>query len=313
MTYTKRYPDTPSGIKDAAEMLVTGGTVAFPTETVFGLGADAQKADAVAKIFAAKGRPSFNPLIVHVRNGDHASEFVDINAMARVLIDSFWPGPLTLVLPLRPDSGIAHNVTAGLKTLAVRAPKTQLAQDLLAEFGGPIAAPSANPSGKISATSTDHVINGLDGKIDGIVMGGDCTEGLESTILGVTSELVLLRPGTISAQDIQSATGKPVVQRDQREAINAPGQLASHYAPNASVRLNSTSAQAGEFMIGFGAIDGDINLSPQGDLKEAAENLFAMLHIANQSGKRIAIAPVPIDGIGTAIHDRLSRAAADRT
>ncbi|MEO0356870.1 MAG: L-threonylcarbamoyladenylate synthase [Pseudomonadota bacterium] len=314
MTRPYEYAPTATGIADAADVLRQGGTVAFPTETVYGLGADATNPKAVAAIYAAKGRPSFNPLIAHVATPDQARDFVHVPGMAEKLIAALWPGPLTLVLPLRDDAGLAQAVTAGLDTVAVRMPNHPLALDLLTALGRPLAAPSANPSGRISPTTADHVRTGLHGRIDGLIDGGPCTVGLESTIVAVTTDQVqILRPGSVTQSTLQTIVGQPVARPGATpSAIQAPGQMASHYAPGAPMRLNVTAPGPGEFMIGFGAVAGTINLSAQGQLHMAAEHLFAALHQADASGQPIAVAPIPNTGIGVAINDRLMRAAAPK-
>jgi len=299
----------------AAEIMGAGGLVAFPTETVYGLGADATNDAAVAEIYAAKGRPSFNPLIVHLSNMAAVTRYCDMPEEAARLAAAFWPGALTLVLPLRRDAGISRLVTAGLDTLAVRVPDSAIARALLGAFGGPVAAPSANPSGRISPTSAAHVKAGLGGRIDAIVDGGPCAVGVESTIVGFDGGATLLRAGGIPAEAIEACLGTPL--RRMVEATDnpvAPGQLLSHYAPKGAVRLDATGVEAGEVLLGFGAVDGAaLNLSPSGDLIEAAANLFAMLHQLDQmNATRIAVSPIPNHGIGAAINDRLSRAAAPR-
>ena len=296
----------------AAQIWSDGGLVAFPTETVYGLGADARNDRAVAQIYAAKGRPSFNPLIVHVPDVETARRYVDFSAEAELLASEFWPGALTLVLPLRQDAGISPLVTAGLTTLAIRVPNGDVAQAVLREFDGPIAAPSANPSGRVSPTSAAHVIAGLSGRIDAVIDGGQCGVGVESTIVGCVSEPALLRLGGVPAEAIEAALGRPLTAAG--EEIVAPGQLASHYAPEGTMRLNVTDAQADETLLGFGPVEGaTLSLSVTGDLVEAAANLFDCLHQLNALGAtKIAVSPVPDVGLGRAINDRLARAAAPR-
>mmetsp|Transcript_14945 Transcript_14945/g.23562 ORF Transcript_14945/g.23562 Transcript_14945/m.23562 type:complete len:311 (-) Transcript_14945:61-993(-) len=310
MTSTQTQMLTPdaAGLASAADVLARGGLVAFPTETVYGLGADARDDEAVARVFAAKGRPSFNPLIVHVPDLAAAQAIATFDATALRLAQAFWPGPLTLVLPLREGHGIAPLVTAGLDTVALRVPAHPVGQGVLAAFGGPIAAPSANPSGRISPTTAAHVADGLGGKVDAIVDGGACTVGLESTIVGGTP-VALLRPGGLATEEIEKLTG-PLSKPGA--AITAPGQLLSHYAPNAPVRLDAARARPGEVLLGFGPMPSDLNLSLTGDLIEAAARLFGHLHQLNETGKPIAVAPVPNTGLGRAINDRLKRAAAPR-
>lgn len=300
-------------IDRAVEQLISGELVALPTETVYGLAADALNNAAVHKIYSTKGRPSNNPLICHVSNPVMAERYVDVNELARMLMQAYWPGPLTLVLPRRSQTDIAEHVSAGLDTLAVRCPKTKITRHTISQLGRPIAAPSANPSGKLSPTSAADVLEGLGGKIPLIIDGGATAVGIESTIIGVEDQrLILLRPGSITVDEISETTGLTVYDRDQN-TITAPGQLASHYAPNAPVKLGVSKCETGDFYIGFGAVDGDINLSPTGDLSEAARNLFAMLRTADkQAADAIAVAPIPMEGVGIAINDRLRRAAAPR-
>lgn len=299
-------------IAPAAEALLAGDLVAFPTETVYGLGGDATRDESVASIFAAKGRPRFNPLILHVTDYSEAEKFGNIPAALRALADKFWPGPLTLVAPLREDAKISPLASAGLDTIALRVPAHPLAHELLKAVNIPLAAPSANPSGKVSPTTADHVLAGLTGKIAGVLDGGPCPVGLESTIVGMDGETpVLLRPGGISAEDLAEALNRPLTTH--KGAINAPGQLSSHYAPNAPLRMNAAAPDEAEAYIGFGASPaGDINLSPIGDLVEAAANLFAALRDIDRFDKPIAVAPIPETGLGAAINDRLRRAAAPR-
>lgn len=302
-----------AGLSRAAGILRQGGLVAFATETVYGLGADACNDRAVARIYEAKGRPSFNPLIVHLPSIDAAKRYVEWNAMAKAAAAAFWPGPLTLVLPLKPTSGISKLVTAGLDTLAVRVPLAPAAQRLLSEFNGPIAAPSANRSGKISPTRAAHVQQDLNGRIEAVLDGGICDVGLESTILGLAGDPTLLRPGGVTHDQLEHVLGSPVAIRQEDGAISAPGQIKSHYAPRAGVRLNATSWRPGEARLGFGAVDCDLNLSQASDLTEAAAHLFEYLHVLDAKGtKTIAVSPIPNQGVGIAINDRLSRAAADR-
>ena len=311
--HTQRLGSSQHDIEKAAEILAKGGLVAFPTETVFGLGADACDDLAVAKIYEAKGRPSFNPLIVHVSDVGMAKRLIEWNDLADHLARAFWPGPLTLVLPMRTDAGVSKLVSAGLPTVAIRIPRHPIAQSMLRAFGGPVAAPSANLSGKISPTRADHVLNGLDGRIDAIITQGHSENGVESTILHFDPNPTILRPGTITTVDISSVLGQPVARLEHADNIIAPGQMTSHYAPRAAVRLNAKDWHAGEKRLGFGDVTCDLNLSPTGDLVEAAANLFAMLHqIDDMDGDRIAVSPIPNHGIGIAINDRLSRAAAPR-
>lgn len=300
-------------ISAAVQQLLGGNLVAIPTETVYGLAADATESSAVQQIYAVKGRPSFNPLICHVADKAMASAYVKISPVAEKLMAKYWPGPLTLVLPAHPDSAIAPEVSAGLDTLAVRCPAKDTTRAIISGLGRPIAAPSANPSGKLSPTSADDVMAGLGGAIPLVIDAGDAPVGIESTIVGVRGEkLYLLRPGTITADDISTNMAMPVYDRDDNE-ITAPGQLLSHYAPNAVMRLNALEKDGDECLIGFGEIAGDISLSNSGDLSEAAHNLFKTIRKLDQKFSRIAVAPIPDTGIGIAINDRLRRAAAPRT
>ena len=308
---TQRLSDTPSDIARAAEILRAGGLVSFPTETVYGLGADATNGRAVAGIFAAKDRPSFNPLIVHVADVEQVRRHADLSDDAARLAQAFWPGPLTLILPLLSDHGLSELVTAGLQTVGLRVPDHPVAARLLAESGLAIAAPSANPSGRISPTTADHVMAAMAGRIDAVIDGGPCPVGVESTIVGFDGNTpVLLRPGGLPAEAIEAALNRPLARSQEGAAINAPGQLASHYAPRSTVRLEADAPRPGELYLGFGARDGDANLSPSGDLQEAASRLFACLHLLDAQNKPIAVAPIPDTGLGRAINDRLRRAAA---
>ncbi|WP_171122675.1 MULTISPECIES: L-threonylcarbamoyladenylate synthase [unclassified Ruegeria] len=309
---TREYTATPSGIAQAADLLRQGLLVAFPTETVYGLGGDARNGEAVASIYAAKGRPSFNPLIAHVASVEAAQRFVEWSDLAEKLARAFWPGPLTLVLPLRSDHGISSLVTAGLDTLAVRVPAHPTARALLGAFDGPVAAPSANPSGQISPTTADHVRAGLDGRIAAILDDGPCGVGLESTIVGLAGPPALLRPGGVALEQIESVLNTQLHLHLPEDPLSAPGQLQSHYAPDAPVRLNACKTQGDEVLLGFGSVDCDLNLSPDGNLTEAAANLFATLHSLNETGRPIAVSPIPDHGLGVAINDRLRRAAAPR-
>lgn len=305
-------PD-PNGYARAAALLGQGQLVAFPTETVYGLGGDARNDLAVARIFEAKGRPHFNPLIVHVASVEAAQTYVEWNSDADRLASAFWPGPLTLVLPLKPDSGLSPLVTAELPTLAIRVPEHSGACALLEAFGGPVAAPSANPSGKISPTRAAHVQNGLSGRIAAILDGGDCGVGLESTILGLSDTPRLLRPGGLPAEAIEAALGSTLAAHQSGDALTAPGQMTSHYAPGAKMRLGATDLRPGEKLLGFGPVEAELNLSRAGDLTEAAANLFSYLHAMDAlQPQTIAVSPIPDHGLGRAINDRLHRAAAPR-
>jgi L-threonylcarbamoyladenylate synthase len=317
---------TPAAIAAAGEVLRGGGIVAVPTETVYGLAARADSGAAVARIYAAKGRPAFNPLIVHVADSAQAATLAEVSPLAAALMAAFWPGPLTLVLPRRPEARVASLVTAGLATIALRCPAHPVMQALIAAVGA-LAAPSANASGRISPTRAAHVAASLGNDVELILDGGPCAAGLESTIVAVGDEgWRLLRPGAVAVEAIEAAVSSPLQKEPlapvgtggmripaNQARIEAPGMLASHYAPRQSVRLNAESAGPHEFHIGFGAIAGDANLSGAGDLVEAAATLFDLLHHAEASGRaNIAVAPIPDHGLGLAINDRLRRAAAPR-
>ena len=291
-------------ITAAAALIRDGGIVAVPTETVYGLAADARDAAAVARIYAAKGRPSFNPLIVHVADMAAAEGFARFDDDARALAARFWPGPLTLVLPLRPDAEIASLVTAGLDTVAVRVPAHRAMRALLAASGAPLAAPSANASNAISPTRADHVVASLGARVPLVIDDGACGAGVESTIVAGRT---ILRPGPVTREMLAEVL--PVASGTTAH-VSAPGQLATHYAPRKPLRLGATAREAGEWLIGFGAVAGDDTLSAAGDLVEAAARLFDALHRADAGpGARIAVAPVPEEGVGVAINDRLRRAA----
>jgi L-threonylcarbamoyladenylate synthase len=309
---TQSLSPSEAGISRAVRLLSRGALVAFPTETVYGLGADARNDLAVAKVFEAKGRPQFNPLIVHVASADHAQNFVTWSDTAQLLADAFWPGPFTLVLPLKAGHGLSPLVTAELPTLAIRVPADATAQALLDAFAGPVAAPSANPSGRISPTSAAHVFAGLGGKIAAVLDNGPCAVGVESTIVSLAGPPTLLREGGLTRERIEQVLGKRLMATPTSAAITAPGQLASHYAPRAPVRLNAKTVFPGERMLGFGGIDGDLNLSASADLAQAAARLFEYLHQLDASDQPIAVAPIPDTGLGRAINDRLARAAAPR-
>ena len=308
---TERLAADETGIARAAELLAGGLLVAFPTETVYGLGADARNGRAVAGIFEAKGRPSFNPLITHVSDVDRAREIAMFPEAALPFIGNGWPAGLTLAVPLRKRSGISSLVTAGQSTVALRVPVSPVAQDLLKAFGGPIAAPSANPSGRISPTTADHVMAGLGGRIAAVLDGGMASVGLESTIIGFRGKQpVVLREGVfVAPEDLPRIT----MPADASGRVESPGQLASHYAPSGLVRMNVRVAAPGEWHLGFGDIRGNASLSRDGDLREAASRLFALFHEADAEGvERIAVAPIPDHDLGRAINDRLRRAAATR-
>lgn len=315
---------TPESIATAARYIEQGGLVAFPTETVYGLGADATNDFAVAGIFSAKGRPTFNPLISHVPNVMVAERYAIFDDRAKKLAAKFWPGPLTLVLPRRPDCAISLLATAGLDTVALRCPAHPVALRLIAEARRPIAAPSANRSGHVSPTTAQHVAEDLGDRVPLILDGGPTEVGLESTVLDASGPaLVILRPGLISADDITEATGEPVSRAapiaDDTDLPTAPGQLASHYAPRAKIRLNADTAREGEALLAFGPIPTSVTgpfeqLSEKRNLLEAAANLFAALRRLDATGvEAIAVMPIPSDaGLGDAINDRLARAAAPR-
>lgn len=311
---TQHLGTTAPDLARAAELLRQGGLVAFPTETVYGLGADARQGRAVADLFAAKGRPAFNPLIVHLADMADAAQYADLSDDAARLAQAFWPGALTLVLPLARDHGLSELVTAGLATVGLRVPAHPVARALLAAFGGPLAGPSANPSGRISPTTAQHVLAGLSGRIDAVIDAGPCPVGVESTVVGFDGETpILLRPGGVPLGPLEAALGRRFSSWDDGRAISAPGQLRSHYAPRVRVRLNAEAPEPGEVYLGFGSGTGDLNLSPSGDLSEAAARLFACLHQLDALGRPIAVAPIPETGLGQAINDRLRRAAAPRT
>ena len=294
-----------------AGLLRAGEVVAFPTETVYGLGADATNSDAVLKIYETKGRPRFNPLIVHVADLAMAGALVDFSPLDRKLA-AFWPGPLTLVLPQKPGNGLSDIVTAGLDTVGIRIPAHPLALALIRETGRPLAAPSANPSGKLSPTTADQVRRGFAGKVP-VLDGGPCASGVESTILAVSGDTVTqLRAGALPRSEIEARIGRPVAVAAEGSAIAAPGMLLSHYAPSATLRLDATTFGPGEASLGFGPGSFTLNLSPAADLHEAARNLFSMLHQLDSGYGRIAVSPTPHEGLGEAINDRLKRAAAPR-
>ncbi|MDE0933374.1 MAG: L-threonylcarbamoyladenylate synthase [Novosphingopyxis baekryungensis] len=303
-------PANDASIARAADLLRAGQAVALPTETVYGLAADAARDDAVAQIYRIKGRPSFNPLIVHIRDMEHGERLAHFDDRARELAQRFWPGPLTLVLPKRAEAPLAGAVTAGLPTIALRCPTHPVMQAVLQACGLALAAPSANRSGAISPSLADHVAASLGDQVQLVLDGGPTQQGVESTIVKLEKDgWRLLRPGPLSVEElIQALGGRPIKAAGQ--GIEAPGQLASHYAPSKSLRLNALRADPDEWLIGFGVIGGNDTLSPAGDLAEAAARLYAALHHADASDfSRIAVAPVPHDGIGAAINDRLNRAS----
>lgn len=302
----------------AAQIVCAGGLVAMPTETVYGLAADATNDTAVAGIFAAKGRPTFNPLISHVADMGMARKLGVFDAAAVALADAFWPGPLTLVLPRHAACPVSLLACAGLDTIAIRIPRHPVAHGLIERVGKPLAAPSANPSGAVSPTTADHVAAGLGTKVGMILDGGPCEIGLESTVVAVTDGTVrLLRPGSVTKSEIEAVAGKLAATADSEDVVS-PGMLKSHYAPTSAVRLNAKGAGDNEALLAFGphvpAHDGPmLNLSPAGDVVEAAANLFAMLRLLDgRAAQGIAVMPIPAHGVGEAINDRLARAAAPR-
>ncbi|MFA6266949.1 MAG: L-threonylcarbamoyladenylate synthase [Pseudolabrys sp.] len=317
---TRVLPAEPAAIAAAAACLEAGGLVAFPTETVYGLGADATQGEAVARLYAAKGRPAFNPLISHVAGLADARRLAVFNEAAERLAAAFWPGPLTLVLPKRPDCPVSELALAGLDSIALRVPAQATARALLEAFGRPVVAPSANRSGHVSPTAAAHVLADLRGRIDLILDDGPCPVGVESTIVALLDEPTLLRPGGLARADIERVLGRalaaPVAGVDE-DAPLAPGMLASHYAPKARVRLNARDPRPGEALLAFGHVPDfggvTLNLSRSGSLVEAAANLFAHLRALDASGASgIAVMPVPNEGLGEAINDRLARAAAPK-
>lgn len=317
---TRVLPANTASVETAAACLKAGGLVAFPTETVYGLGADATRGEAVARLYAAKGRPSFNPLISHVATAEGAQRLARFNAEAERLAAAFWPGPLTLVLPKRPDCPVSDLALAGLESIGLRVPAQRTAQALLQTFGKPVVAPSANKSGHVSPTDAKHVLSDLRGRIDLILDDGPCPVGVESTIVALLGEPTLLRPGGLPRADIERVLGRPLASPASpvdEEAPLAPGMLASHYAPKARVRLNVREPHEGEALLAFGAAPTftgpTLNLSPRGDLVEAAARLFSYLRRLDAAGvKGIAVMPVPNEGLGEAINDRLARAAAPK-
>ncbi len=313
----------PAQIEQAADLIRDGGLVAVPTETVYGLAADATNDKAVARIFEAKGRPQFNPLIIHVADAAMAKRYVKFSPLAAKLAGEFWPGPLTMVLPRRADSNTSLLVSAGLDTVAVRAPAHAAAQALIRAVDHPLAAPSANRSGAISPTTPDHVRKSLRDKVDMILDGGACIIGIESTIVAINdNDVTMLRVGGITRDAIEQFLGRSLAEAPISQTPQAPGMLASHYAPQAPLRLNTSAPRDGEAFLGFGETETTspyaLNLSPSGDLRESAANLFAHLRrlddlCAEHNLRGIAAAPVPHAGLGEAINDRLKRAAAPRS
>ncbi len=323
MVYTERLEANEAGIGRAATILREGGLVAFPTETVYGIGADATNPEAVAGIYAAKERPEFNPLIAHVADEAAAREQGVFNEAAALLAKNFWPGPLTLVLPVAPTCTVSDLARAGLDSLGLRLPSHPVARALLKQVGRPVAAPSANRSGRISPTSAQHVLEDLNGRIDAVLDGGPTEVGVESTIVSCLDDTVrLLRPGGVPREEIEKLVGPLSAPAEEDSAAPlAPGMLTSHYAPRARVRLNAQEIDLGEAALLFGAqhprgVDAaraSLNLSESGDLKEAAANLFSYLRRLDDAGAAmIAVSSIPHEGLGEAINDRLRRAAAER-
>ncbi len=329
MTTIMKAP-SPESIAEAADIIKAGGIVAFPTETVYGLGANALDGKAVAAIFAAKNRPAINPIIVHVANREEAEKYVECDARAKGLMASFWPGPLTIILPKKKDGGIADLVSAGLATIAIRMPSHPVALALLERSGVPIAAPSANASGEPSATTPRHVHDSLGGRIPFILAGGACTVGVESTVLDLSGDVpVIVRPGAVTAEDLKNYLGTVDYDFGNHDKPKSPGQLLKHYAPSIPVRLNAVDVESNEALLAFGSVKfmaqrsggfaKDLpenkfrNLSDRGDLNEAAANLFTMLRDLDRAGnKGIAVMNIPNKGLGVAINDRLKRAAQGR-
>ncbi len=313
-TAAETVTPTSANLARAATILEAGGLVAVPTETVYGLAADATNGRAVAGIYAAKGRPSFNPLICHVSDLEMAESIAVFTPLARRLADAFWPGPLTLVLPKSATCPVSELATAGLSTIAVRMPKHPATTEIIARLRRPIAAPSANPSEQLSPTSAAHVAAALGLRIDLIVDGGVCPAGIESSIVAVMEDgCTLLRPGALARADIEAITG-PLKAPDPESGVVAPGMMRRHYAPSARLRTNATSVGSGEAFLGFGAppagVEAAMNLSARGDLAEAAANLFSMLRLLDETVGAIAVAPIPETGLGEGINDRLARASA---
>ena len=307
---TKNLGTNSEDIDAAVSILRLGGLVAIPTETVYGLAADATNENAVLKIFEAKGRPAYNPLIIHVKSTRMAEEYIQWNDAAQTLAEKFWPGPLTIVLPSRINSKIAKTARASLPSIAVRMPNHPVALNILDQLDRPLAAPSANMSGKISSTSADHVFKNLNKKIDAIIDGGSSSVGVESTIVAFQPQPTILRTGAITPNAISNEIGSNIHHYDKKGPIIAPGQLKSHYAPNANLRLNAIDWKQGEKKLGFGNVKCDLNLSKDKSLTEAAQNLFNFLHLLDSSDPRtISVSPIPNEGIGLAINDRLRRAS----
>ncbi|MCY4150849.1 MAG: L-threonylcarbamoyladenylate synthase [Aestuariivita sp.] len=311
---TQRLTSSRRDIAHAADLLRGGKLVAFPTETVYGLGADVTNDQAVSRIYSVKNRPSFNPLIVHVYVKNAAVDFVEFNPAAELLADRFWPGPLTLLLPQKKSAHISQRVASQSSTVGIRVPSHPVAQSLLQAFGGAVAAPSANLSGCLSPTTVEHVLSGLSNRIDAVVDGGPCRVGIESTIIGFKdNRAIIVRHGGIALDTLEAALNADLTANEKLPASIAPGQLPRHYAPDCPLRINARERRSGEVYLGFGSQDGDRNLSPNGNLTEASSHLFAELHALNSLGKPIAVAPIPNQGLGIAINDRLKRASAPKT
>lgn len=314
LTQNNIFKNTPENISYAASVIKSGGLVAFPTETVYGLGADVYNAKAVASIFAAKGRPAFNPLISHIAEEDFLKEYASVDSRVLALAEKFWPGPLTFVLKRIDENPALDLACAGLKTVTVRMPDHPTALSLIKKSGVPIVAPSANRSQTVSPTTAQHVADSLGDKVDVILDGGPCRVGVESTIIDVTGQnVVLLRAGGIALEDLESFLGEKVlISHGNPDLPSSPGQLLKHYAPSHDFRINAITREPDEFFIGFGKVaDCDLNLSPNGDLCEAAANLFAYMRLADSQNKyaKIAMSPIPESGLGLAINDRIRRAA----
>jgi L-threonylcarbamoyladenylate synthase len=320
MSKTRLIKAVPGAADQAARCLAAGGLVAFPTETVYGLGADATDGQAVARLYDAKGRPAFNPLIAHVPDLESARKLAVLNADAEALAAAFWPGPLTLVLPRKPDCPVSELATAGLSTIAIRVPNHALAREILRAFGKPVVAPSANVSGHVSPTTAAHVLEDLDGKIDLIVDGGPAPVGIESTIVACLDQPMILRPGGLSREAIATTLRRDLAQPvdSTDETPLAPGMLESHYAPRTKLRLNATRAEPGDVQLAFGTplpgAKATLNLSERGDIAEAAANLFGHLRrLDAMRAPSICVMRIPSAGLGEAINDRLRRAAAPKT
>lgn len=307
------FENCPENIARAAEVIKNGGLVAFPTETVYGLGANVYNAQAVASIFAAKQRPHFDPLISHIAEVDFLKEYAATDERVFALAERFWPGPLTFVLKRIEENPSIDLACSGLRTLTVRMPRHPIALELIRRSGVPIVAPSANKYQSISPTTAQHVADGLGDKVDMILDGGACKVGVESTIIDLTSkQIVMLRAGGTAKEDLEEFLGEKILLSEGNPTLpTAPGQLLRHYAPRNILRINVTAPEKDEYFIGFGKIDGHLNLSPKGNLTEAAGNLFAFLRLADSKAPRgkIAVAPIPLNGLGLAINDRLKRAS----